>query len=437
MLYVARFPLTVTVDPARVFRDGDSLLITPQLSLLGHGPTTSFTLPDGVVECADLDRVLADLAEITVVDDLLPASTIHPVVAFGALPFEPSAPGALNLHHATLAVGDDGGSWLSVVSGERRALPTTAEEADAWAQHLWPSHAGHNVSDPEGCVLTDESAEAFTVGVERALEEIEAGTLAKVVLARRITVTAPSAWDQAGVVSRFRAIEPSSTLFAMPVAGGAFIGASPELLVKRQGAQVISVPLAGTRARTSPSAEGDVEFLSAAKDGNEHQLVVDAIRAKLEGVCDLEPRSSSPEIVDLRSIRHLGTRIAGSLHHVDATTSALHLAALLHPTPAVGGVPSDLALARIGEWEPTTQRGPYAGPVGYVDGRGDGQWVVGIRAALIHDTVAEISAGAGIVSGSLPDHELDETSWKLQSIVDAVAPGVTISLVGREALHSG
>jgi isochorismate synthase EntC len=193
---------------------------------------------------------------------------------------------------------------------------------------------------------------------------------------------------------------------------------------------VHSRPLAGTTDRLTGTT-GSVfpsELLRSRKDGNEHQLVVEAIEGALRPFCtDLEV-PLRPDLVHLHNLTHLGTSLTGTLARTAGGTppTALHLLAALHPTPAVGGVPTATARALIARLEPQS-RGNYAGPVGYVDARGDGCWMIGIRAMTVNDRAARLAAGVGIVSGSEPNTELAETNLKLTAAFDALAPGLPFS----------
>jgi isochorismate synthase len=171
-----------------------------------------------------------------------------------------------------------------------------------------------------------------------------------------------------------------------------------------------------------------VELLGSRKDGREHQLVVEAIRRALEPLCVALATPSSPDLVHLHTITHLGTSMTGTLaaQSGGSVPSALELVAALHPTPAVGGVPTDQARSVIARLEPRS-RGSYAGPVGYVDASGDGKWMLGIRSMSVRGRVAHLAAGVGIVEGSAPEVELAETNLKLAAAFGALAPGFRFS----------
>ena len=258
--------------------------------------------------------------------------------------------------------------------------------------------------------------------IGRAVERIKRGDLQKVVLARSVDVVATGDFVVGDILSRLHALFPSCMVFSVH----GFIGASPELLVSRKGSSVRAHPLAGTVARSGDS-ETDAKLASALlaspKDRWEHSLVLGAFQELFGPLCDELDIPSTPSIVALRNVSHLGTLITGSLRARDVADakapSALQLAGLLNPTAAVGGVPTDVALALQQELEPEA-RGTYAGPVGWVDAAGNGEWAVGLRSARIDGNHARMFAGGGIVADSDPVAELVETQLKLQALLAAV-----------------
>jgi isochorismate synthase EntC len=185
------------------------------------------------------------------------------------------------------------------------------------------------------------------------------------------------------------------------------------------------------------SDQDAADFRSSSKETLEHRLVAEAIGAALAPLCSFLELPTEPTLVRLHTVMHLGTAIHGTLlrrptadHPDGEVPTALDLVSALHPTPAVGGVPTDRAVDTIGKLEPDL-RGTYAGPVGFVDGDGDGRWVVGIRAATLRGSTARLAAGVGIVRGSEPAAELAETSLKFTAVFDALAPGVPFTTAAR------
>ncbi|MGH2726117.1 MAG: isochorismate synthase, partial [Actinomycetota bacterium] len=202
-------------------------------------------------------------------------------------------------------------------------------------------------------------------------------------------------------------------------AAGGLVGASPELLVARSGPQVRASAVAGTLPRAGPAADARAaaRLLGSAKEQAEHAVVVDAVRAALKGICDPLHVAAEPSVLWMRTVLHLATDVRGVLRRPDL--GALDLAARLHPTPAVCGAPTDVALGLIRELEPI-DRALYAGMVGWTDARGDGQWAVALRCAEVQGRIALLFAGAGIVAASDPEAELVETDAKLSSMLDAL-----------------
>jgi len=196
--------------------------------------------------------------------------------------------------------------------------------------------------------------------------------------------------------------------------------------VSRRGDAVVSHPLAGTvglDGAAGAAAEASGRLLASAKDREEHQLVVEQIAAVLAARCSDLEIPGAPSLVPLRSIAHLGTRIVGRLRHdEDGPPSVLSLVAALHPTAAVGGLPVEEAEAFILATE-VVPRDCWAGPVGWVDRTGDGDWVIGIRSALLGAHTVRLWGGGGIVADSDPKSELDETTLKLRPVLEAVASG--------------
>jgi len=264
----------------------------------------------------------------------------------------------------------------------------------------------------------------FAAAVSAGLEAmtVPGAELRKIVLSRSLKVTASRDFSAADLMRRLSRDE-SVTVFAapLPVRSGkarALIGATPELLVEKRGGHIASHPLAGSARRHADAAEDRRSadaLLNSEKDRREHDIVVESIMDLLSPYCT---ELSAPEGTALRataSMWHLGTRIVGRLK--DASLPSEHFLTLLHPTPAVCGLPRALAHRRISEFEPY-DRGFYAGAVGWCDSAGDGRWFVSIRCAELEGDQARLYAGAGIVPGSTPEGELAETAAKFRAMLD-------------------
>jgi salicylate biosynthesis isochorismate synthase len=262
--------------------------------------------------------------------------------------------------------------------------------------------------------------EHFEEVVERATGLIAGGELEKIVLAREVLVEAGRAHDPAAIYGVLRQVFPACFCFCCGSPEGAFLGASPELLVRRNGAGAATVALAGSTRRSSDPAVDDhlgEQLLRSAKDREEHRIVVRRIERGLRPHSVWVEAAPEPGIVRVANIQHLATPVRAQLAD---PRSAIELAGLLHPTPAVGGEPRDAALPRIRELE-GFDRGWYAGPVGWMDLAEDGEFCVAIRSALLRDRTAHLFAGNGIVADSDPAAELAETELKLGALLPLLA----------------
>jgi salicylate biosynthesis isochorismate synthase/menaquinone-specific isochorismate synthase len=256
----------------------------------------------------------------------------------------------------------------------------------------------------------------FEEMVGRATERIGAGEMSKVVLAREVIVTSSSAHDPAPLFGAMREQFSSCFCFCCGTPEAAFFGASPELLLRRAGASVSTVALAGSTRRSSDPAVDDhlgEQLLRSDKNRREQRIVSERIVRILRPHSVWVEAAAEPEVIKVANIQHLGTPVIAQLAE---PRSAVELAGLLHPTPAVGGEPRERAVAAIAEME-QMDRGWYAGPVGWMDATEDGEFCVGLRSALLRDRDAHLYAGVGVVAGSEPAAELEETEIKLQALL--------------------
>ena len=356
------------------------------------------------------------------------------VVALGALPFVDAMAGYLVIPRFTMGISRDAEGvtrrWATAVGPAGTALPGTDELFDAviWQYGTTPEVA----DDPMVAALSTSMTSAAygdMVADALALMREPGATLRKVVLSRPITVELGGPLPLSAVLRRLRAGEPNCTIFSMPVPDGAFFGASPELLVARHDDKVSCHPLAGTVPRGDTEradADAQRDLARSAKGREEHGYVVDEIAATLTPYCDELSVPDEPSMVAFRSVAHLGTRIEGRL---SKPVGVLELLERLHPTPAVGGTPRAEALEFIARRE-ADQRDYWAGPVGWVDATGDGEWMIGIRSARLHADGAAVTlrAGSGVVADSVPAAEADETNVKLATVLEAVVPGASVQL---------
>ena len=256
--------------------------------------------------------------------------------------------------------------------------------------------------------------------ISAATERIGTGEMSKVVLAREVLVSAAAAHDPAALFGAMREQFSSCFCFCCGTPEAAFIGASPELLLRRSGAGVSTVALAGSTRRSSDPAVDDhlgEQLLRSDKDRREQAIVAGRIARALRPHAVWVEAAPEPEIVKVANIQHLATPIVAQLAE---PRSAVELAGLLHPTPAVGGEPGPAAAAAIAELE-QMDRGWYAGPVGWMDATEDGEFCVALRSALLRDREAHLYAGVGVVAGSDPAAELAETEIKLGALLPLLA----------------
>ncbi|WP_280430070.1 isochorismate synthase [Nocardia brasiliensis] len=356
-----------------VERAATCVLTGPEGSLVGTGVRHSYT---------DLDTAAKALRN----DD---AS-----ILLGALPFDPAAPAALIDPIAFRRAPD---RWRH------------GRNAEPWRPRL-------------RSIEPDPSAAEHQRRIESPLDAIAAGLLDKVVLARRMRLTTERAINGVAMLRALVGRDPRANGFYLDLAafrgpGAALVGASPELLIRRTGSQVYACPLAGSAPRRG-AVEADrtaARLLASEKDRREHRFVVDFIVSALAPLCSTLRWSEEPEIFGTPDLVHLGTPIRGTL--ADPGCTSLDLARVLQPTPALGGTPRGEAMRLIEEIE--GDRGFYGGAVGWCDRSGDGAWSVCIRCAEIAPGghVATAFAGGGIVAGSEPAAEVEETMAKFRAIL--------------------
>jgi isochorismate synthase len=357
------------------YRDGSGVVIQHgDYGLAAAGASGSIRVaagPDHVVRAASLVREALE-------------GTGGTGIAMGALPFEGSCDAILRLPERVI-----------------RGAPLHGEVAP----------------QPEWAIMSlfpDPLPVEYEAAVERALEAIDAGEVDKVVLARTLVVEADAQIDPRRVARRFNAEEPGCFVFlvALPEGVSSLVGASPEIVIRREGLTVSSDPLAGT-ARRSPDPARDQEIarqlLDTVKEQREHRLVAEAVADAMAPFCSNLVVDREASLTSTATLWHLHTAIRGRLKP-DAP-DALTIAAALHPTPAVCGTPQAAAAALIRRLEPFDRRF-FAGLVGWVDARGDGEWALTLRCAEVSGTTARLHAGAGIVAGSEPAAEDLETEAK-------------------------
>jgi menaquinone-specific isochorismate synthase len=367
--------------------------------LIGWGQATQLKVASGADRFTRASTALAALFNQAEITDEVRLPGTGPV-AFGSFAFDPSS------DHSVLVVprvvlGRRGGrAWLTAIGEER---PEVASPQALLAPGRI-RYAGTSMSELH-----------WMEAVDAALRLINAGELAKIVLARDVLVWAEQPLDPRALVHRLAERFPDCFAFACR----GLVGATPELLVRRTGTTIESVPLAGS-ARRDRDPDEDTglgqALLASDKDRAEHELAVDSVRRALVPLCARLEADAEPWLLRLDNVQHLATRFQGILAQ---RVPSLDLAGALHPTAAVCGTPTSAALARIGALE-RMDRGRYAGPVGWTDARGDGEWAIALRCAEVDGSRARLFAGAGIVAGSLPEGELEETRLKLRAMQSAL-----------------
>lgn len=281
------------------------------------------------------------------------------------------------------------------------------------------------------CTVTPVPApQYFMSGVRDALSRFARGELDKVVLSRTLEIQCERAPNVRALVKKLAQKNSNGYTFAVNLKAidnerantnvHALVGASPELLISRQGSKVIANPLAGSEPRSDDPVidqQRAEQLLRSEKDRREHALVIKAIEQALRPFCRTLHIPEEPSLISTPAMWHLSTTIHAELK--DPTTTSLQLALALHPTPAVCGYPAEAARRAIGDIEPH-ERGLFTGIVGWCDATGDGEWVVTIRCAEIKDRHVRLYAGAGIVAGSDPEKELAETGAKFNTMLTAL-----------------
>ena len=376
--------------------------------LAGWGEAIRVTLPAGDDRFTAAEKWLRSVFDSLDVDDRVRVRGSGPV-AFGTFTFDASSDGSVLIVPRTVLGRDGRGrAWLTTVT-ERGEVPAT-----------WPPPASPGLAAPTGIRWRDGSLPGprWEQAVAKAVATIKAGGLRKVVLARDVFATADEPIDARVLLQRLAARYPDCFAFACD----GMLGATPELLVRRAGHQVSALVLGGTLPRGANPAEDKAlgeELLASAKNNEEHAYAVESIRDALGLLCDTLDVEARPSLLKFPNLQHLGTQVRGTLADGQTLRSALALAAAVHPPAAVCGTPTGIALDLIRELE-HMDRERYAGPVGWVDANGNGEWGIALRCGQLSGRTARLFAGCGIVAGSEPAAELAETLVKLQPMRGAL-----------------
>ena len=359
-----------------------------------------------------------------------PGSGLTAVGGFGFSAASPGSPKWSGFHPASMILPEvclarrDGETWLTL---NLMVAPDDAEEditsslerrvselRTAPLPLLDPSPVGRfQVNSPMPPAHYEEA-------VARAVQRIRGGELEKIVLAREVDVNAPSPHDPRAILSVLREGFPSCYVYAVGRGDSTFLGATPELLVRREGQRATTVALAGSIGRSAdPSVDDHLgeRLLRSEKDRGENAIVARRIARALTPHSVWVTVAPDPTVIRVANIQHLAAPIRAQLA---GPMSSVELAGLLHPTPAVGGEPWDRAEPLIPALE-GFDRGWYAGAVGWCDETGDGEFCVALRCALLRERTATCFAGCGIVADSEPAAELAETETKLQALLPVLS----------------
>jgi menaquinone-specific isochorismate synthase len=385
--------------------------------LVGWGEAVRVTLPAGEDRFTAGEKWLRSVFDAAEVDDQVRVRGSGPV-AFGTFTFDASSDGSvLIVPRVVLGRDGHGQAWLTSVSPGGRPPQTPPLMGGLPA----PPYPPGGDTAPQTPVRWEEGSlpgPRWEQAVAEAVSAIKAGVLRKVVLARDVFGIAAEPIDARILLRRLAVRYPGCFTFACD----GMIGATPELLVRRAGREVSALVLGGTLPRGEDAAEDEAlgeELLASAKNNEEHAYAVVSIREALEPLCEVLEVEARPALLKFPNLQHLGTRVRGTLAGDGAPKSALALAAAVHPPAAVCGTPTGAALDLIRELE-HMDRERYAGPVGWVDAEGNGEWGIAIRCAQLSGRTARLFAGCGIVAGSEPAAELAETLVKLQPMRGAL-----------------
>jgi menaquinone-specific isochorismate synthase len=375
--------------------------------LAGWGEAVRVTLPAGEDRFTAGEKWLRSVFDAAKVDDRVRVRGSGPV-AFGTFTFDASSDGSvLVVPRVVLGRDGHGQAWLTTVAESGQALGR-------------PRPPNTGLVSPTGLSWQEGSLPGprWEQAVAEAVAAIKAGGLRKVVLARDVFGTAAEPIDARILLQRLAVRYPGCFTFACD----GMIGATPELLVRRAGREVSALVLGGTLPRGENPAEDEAlgeELLASAKNNEEHAYAVVSIREALAPLCEVLEVEARPALLKFPNLQHLGTRVRGTLAGGGTPKSALALAAAMHPPAAVCGTPTGAALDLIRELE-HMDRERYAGPVGWVDAEGNGEFGIAIRSAQLSGRTARLFAGCGIVAGSEPAAELAETLVKLQPMRGAL-----------------
>ena len=402
-------------DLLAAFRDGGFFFERRGLGLSTSGAAARVHAEPGPGRILRLSRSVVETLAGIERDPQGPAP-----VAMASIPFDDGRP-AVAVIPTRAAIRPVSGETWQLDVGTSGSRPSKGER-ERWTGRTLPHDAFAEMQ-----LRSEPEPDDYATAVARATQRIRAGELRKIVLARTMLVNAGRALDAKQLLWRLRAVDADCYAFAAPQPDPAvrsvLVGATPELLVRRRGRVVEATPLAGSAQRFGDARRDRLSadrLFDSHKEREEHALVVEDVERVLGAFCERLERPHEPELLGTANVWHLATPFRGRLH--DPSVTALELVAALHPTPAVCGTPREAAREVLEKLEPI-DRGGYAGPVGWMDANGDGEWAIALRCAEVTGSTARLFAGAGIVADSVPEAEFDETERKFRALLDALRWG--------------
>lgn len=408
-------------------------------ALAGVGAVATFA-PDGADRFASVDEEWRSLLDCAVIDDPSGSTAGVGPILMGGFAFDPHTRqsgqwnGFSSAHMIVprlLLTSTGGKCWATIsllvgADGNPDVSPESLSELlSAALEPSEPTHYAGPAMDPSLGELSfseSQSAAQWRAIVGTAVEDIRAGAFQKVVLARDVHATAPHDLDVFATLRHLRATHRNSFVFGYWRGDSAFVGATPERLVRLDGREVRASSLAGTEKRgATPDEDAELSalLLASAKDRAEHAAVRDALYDSLSEISDEVIAANAPSLLTLPNVHHLHTPVRA---HLREGHSLLDVVARLHPTPAVGGTPREAALGFIRNHE-QLDRGWYAAPIGWI-GRESGEFAVALRSAVIAGSEATLFAGCGIMADSDPELEFTESTLKLRPMQSALAAAV-------------
>ncbi|MBD8033176.1 MULTISPECIES: isochorismate synthase DhbC [Solibacillus] len=374
------------------YRVGDFFIETPYRTILGKGVFMQVPSEE------DHEKQMVELPKKVALTLKKAKEQGHPYpIVTGAVPFDSSKKACLHVPNSV----HFSPSFQKEGRGQVSSAPVAVNE-----------------------LISVPSPEYYMKGVEQGIEKIRSGELDKIVISRSLELSLTESVDIPQLLHNLAYQNKHGYTFATDIASEeqrtTLIGASPELLVSRQGMHAIANPLAGSRPRSKDPVEDQrraKELLSSPKDLYEHAVVVENVANALSPFLKNMEVPEKPSLVTTETMWHLSTVVKGEL--LDTEISSFDLAAALQPTPAVCGSPTEKARQAISEIEPF-DRGFFTGMVGWCDAEGNGEWVVTIRCAEANGHSLRLFAGAGIVGESKPEEELAETGAKFQTMLRAM-----------------